>query len=111
MQRHRALYTDVSLPSTAKTIGRGNFAFVQIFHNISPSFYYAVLINEISQLSNFNSSVIDSNRCKNINEIFNTTIIHEYSYLKRLKLYHLPCRDDHHLRWFFDEYRIYVDWK
>ena len=107
LQHSRILFKDTSLPTTVKIATEKQFAFVQIFHNYSNSFYYlAWILERDNAFSYFNTSVITRNRCKNISEVFNQTILHEYSYLRRLKLYHLPCKDDHNLRCFFDQYRI-----
>ena len=107
VQRNRILYKDTPLPTTVKIERKEQFTFVQIFHSYSTSFYYLALILESKNVPSYlNTSVITRNRCKNISEVFNQTILHEYSYLKRLKLYHLPCKDDHNLRCFFDQYRI-----
>jgi hypothetical protein len=109
-QRKRVLFKNITLPTTLKIDGVGyHFGFVQMFHNISKSFYYVVSIHESrSPISYVNTSVIPRNLCQNVSEIFNKTILNEYSYLKRLKFYHLPCNSDHNLRCFFDEYRMCV---
>ena len=109
LQKYRVLHRNIPLPTTLKITARGQFGLVQMFHNWSTSFYYAAVIRETqNSVPYFNTSVITKNRCKNVSEIFNQTILHKYSYLKRLKLYHIPCRHDHDLRCFFDEYRMCI---
>ena len=65
-----------------------------MFHNLSKSFYYMIAIQDRIRFIDVNTSVISQNLCKNVSEIFNETILYEYSYLKRLKLYHLPCQQN-----------------
>jgi hypothetical protein len=108
-QYGRRLFKNVRLPTNLKISGPSqDFGFVRMFHNFSRSFYYLVLINERTSPFDVNTSVISRNLCPNVSEIFNKTILNEYSYLKRLKLYHLPCNSDHNLRCFFDEYRMCI---
>jgi hypothetical protein len=103
----RVLYKDVILPTIIEIPGTlPIFGFVQMFHNFSNSFHYAVSIRGVSTPYSMNRSVISQNLCPNFSELFNQTVLNEYSYLKRLKLYHLPCNHDRNLRCFFDQYRM-----
>ena len=107
IQMTGVLHKNVPVPVTLKITGKQHLRFLRVFHNLSNSFYYLVSIqNPTSSVPPINTSVITKNRCKNVTEIFNQTILYDYSYLKRLKLYHLPCKHDHNLRCFFDEYRM-----
>jgi hypothetical protein len=94
-QRKRVLFKDITLPTNLKISSISHdFGFVRMFHNFSKSYYYLVSINRAGLLIYTNTSVISRNLCKNVSEIFNKTILNEYSYLKRLKFYHLPCKVD-----------------
>ena len=107
-QNNRVLHKDITLPTILQIPSvEHNFGFVQMFHNFSKSFYYVIsILAEVG--SSINTSVISDNVCLNISELFNETILNEYSYLKRLKLYHFPCNHNHNLRCFFDEYRMCI---
>jgi hypothetical protein len=108
-QDNRVLYKNITLPIILKiSPGVHDYGFVQMFHNLSRSYYYVVSIHEMLKTSFVNTSVISQNLCPNVSEIFNQTILNEYSYLKRLKLYHLPCNHNHSLRCFFDQYRMCI---
>ena len=107
IQVSRTLYKNIALPTTLKPARIERFGFVQMFQNLSSSVYYLVVKTPMNILSS-NRSVKTKNRCKNVTEIFNQTILHEYTYLRRLKLYHLPCTHDHDLECFYDEYRMCV---
>ncbi|CAF4029208.1 unnamed protein product, partial [Rotaria sordida] len=104
----RKLYKDIVLPTTLEIEGIGSYGFVQMFHNLSKSFYYAIAIRSGVDYKPINTSVISRNLCPNVSELFNETVLYEYSYLKRLKLYHLPCQLNHNLRCFFDQYRMCI---
>ena len=65
-----------------------------------------MLYKNIYLTHQINTSINSQNLCPNVSDLFNKTILSEYSYLKRLKLYHLPCQQNTDLRCFFDEYRI-----
>jgi hypothetical protein len=108
-QNYRHFFKDETLPTTFKIPSAAHrFGFVRMFHNLSKSFYYVVSIQETGIHTAVNTSVISRNLCPNVSEIFNKTILNEYSYLKRLQLYHLPCNHDHNLRCFFDQYRMCI---
>ncbi|CAF4972767.1 unnamed protein product, partial [Rotaria sp. Silwood1] len=108
LYQRRLLYKNVFLPTNLKAHGpTQSYAFIRMFESYSKSFYYMIVIPDRRLYSILNTSVISSNLCRNISEVFNNEIIlFEYSYLKRLKLYPLPCKNDSDLRCFFDEYRM-----
>jgi len=81
--------------------------FIRIFDNISRNHYYRIRI-KYTNLNPVNTSVISRNLCQNISQLFNETILSEYSYLTCLKFYHLPCQQNHDLRCFYDEYRMCI---
>ena len=101
----RRLLRDISLPSTVKVYGHAKFTLIQLFYNSSNRSYYMIATQD-RPYDLLNTSVVESNRCKHVRHLFNATILNEYSYLRRVKLYHQPCRNDHRLTCFFDEYRM-----
>lgn len=103
--QRRILFTKLNLPSRVKVYGFVKIGFVQIFHNYSYSSYHLIAIQQ-KPVSLLNTSVLSSNQCQNITDLFHATILNQYSYLKRMKLYHLPCQNNHYLRCFFDEFRM-----
>jgi hypothetical protein len=108
-QSNQFLFTDKTLPTILKVPSMFHeFGFVRMFHNLSKSSYYLISLRRQISSPSVNTSVISRNLCQNVSEIFNETILNEYSYLKRLKFYHLPCNHDHNLRCFFDDYRMCI---
>ena len=106
--RARLMYKNILLPNTLK-MHRSNthrLAFIRMFHNNTHNFYYMIAIQNTDSIHQLNTSVISQHLCQNVSKLFNETIVYEYSYLKRMKLYHLPCQQNKDLRCFFDEYRI-----
>ena len=108
-QQNRVLHTDVKLPTTLQMyVTYRQFGFVRMFYNLSTSSYYLISLHRGRATRSVNTSVKSENLCENVSDLFNETVLNEYSYLKRLKLYHLPCQQNHKLRCFFDEYRMCI---
>ena len=108
-QQTRVLHTDVKLPTTLQIyVANRQFGFVRMFYNFSKNSYYLISLHRKIIGGFMNTSVKSENLCENVNDLFNKTVLNEYSYLKRLKLYHLPCQQNHKLRCFFDEYRMCI---
>ncbi|CAF1580370.1 unnamed protein product [Adineta ricciae] len=105
VRQKRYLHKDVLLPTSFKVSDGVLFVFIQMFPNSSKSLYYLVRLQSQGRQI-LNTSVISASLCPNVSELFNKTILNEYSYLKRLKLYHLPCQQNKDLLCFFDEYRM-----
>ena len=103
--QRRVFYTNISVPSTLKAYGLVKYVFVQIFYNISHSSYYLIGVHQ-RPFAIVNTTIIASNQCQNVSTLFNASTMRDYSHLKRVKLYHLPCNNNHQLRCFFDEYRM-----
>jgi len=103
----RRMHKSILLPDTLTMNESLRFGFIRMYHNVSKNFYYLIAIQP-SSTPQVNTSVISQNLCQNVSEIFNETILYQYSYLKRLKLYHLPCQQNKDLRCFFDEYRMCI---
>ena len=104
----RLMYKNIFLPNILKfsTPNYQRFGFLRMFYNVSHNSYYIIVIQNTDKTHQINASIISQNLCPNVSDLFNKTILSEYSYLKRLKLYHLPCQQNTDLRCFFDEYRI-----
>ena len=105
LNQRRELFLNTELPTVLKAYGSLEFGLIQIFHNFSIQAYYLIAILDRRHMV-LNTSVIETNRCQNFSSIFNETILNDYSYIKRLKLYHLPCIWNHKLRCFIDEHRM-----
>ena len=104
-QLDRFLFDKVTSPIVIRTISRAEIGLIRVYFNFTTNFYYLVFI-QLMQRPSVNASLLSTNRCKNISELFNQTILNDYSYLKRLKMYHLPCSNDSNLKCFFDEHRM-----
>ena len=109
VQYFQYLLSNATLPITLTiTTMMREFTFVQIHYNFSTSVYYLATIRRNKVGSRYlNTTVTSKYRCANVNQLFNQTVF-TYSYLKRLKLYHLPCDHNHDLRCFVDEYRVCI---
>jgi hypothetical protein len=72
--------------------------------------YYLIILREQSISSiDISTQIVPSYRCLSIDELFNKTIVDQHL-LKRIKLYHLPCRERLELICFYDsEYLCFCD--
>jgi hypothetical protein len=72
--------------------------------------YYLIILRERPIHSiDISTEIVPSHRCLSINELFNKTIVDQHV-LKRIKLYHLPCRERFELICFYDsEYLCFCD--
>jgi hypothetical protein len=65
-------------------------------------FYYLIILREQPIYSiDISTQIIPFHRCLSIDELFNKTVIHPHL-LKRIKLYHIPCRERLELICFYD---------
>ncbi|CAF3712463.1 unnamed protein product [Adineta steineri] len=66
--------------------------------------FHLITVQKIyKQSANIIQTISSSNRCKNIKELFNETII-KYHLLRRIKYYHIPCQiSSPQLSCFYDE--------
>jgi len=67
------MYKNVLLPTTIKGFGSTDVGFIQMFYNLSKNDYYMIALQKFSYIA-LNTSVIHSNLCQNISEIFNMNI-------------------------------------
>ncbi|CAF3577335.1 unnamed protein product [Rotaria sp. Silwood1] len=77
-----------------------NIAFAQIFNE-----YYLIALREQNISVNISTKIIPSNRCSFIRELFNETF-RNFSLLRLVKYYHVPCRERSKLVCFYDKYRF-----
>lgn len=70
--------------------------------------YYLAFVQPIFQFgSRLNLPLTHSKRCPRITELFNASVMAS-SLLRRMKYYHLPCRENQHLQCFYDEDRLCI---
>jgi hypothetical protein len=75
-----------------------NIALAQIL-----SQYYLIILHEQTIVSaHIPTKIIPSHRCPSIGELFNETFANQHL-LKRIKYYHLPCREQTELVCFYDD--------
>jgi hypothetical protein len=75
-----------------------NIAIVQMF-----SQYYLIILRKQTPIfSNISTQVIPSHRCRFIGELFNEIFAKQHL-LKRIKYYHIPCREQPELVCFYDD--------
>jgi hypothetical protein len=73
-----------------------------IFAQFSNSYYLAYLESEFQAPPKLDLSLITSNYCPSVNMLFNSTIM-AFSLLRRIKHYHVLCRERINLKCFYDE--------
>ncbi|CAF3948757.1 unnamed protein product, partial [Rotaria sp. Silwood1] len=79
--------------------------FVELLHK---SYYLIVAQNTYNQSAIINKIINPSDRCENISEFFNETIVN-WHLLRRIKYYHLPChqrQSSHNLSCFYDDVHL-----
>jgi hypothetical protein len=65
--------------------------------------YYLVILREQNiTLANISTEIIPSHRCQSLDEIFNNTFMKQHL-LKRIKYYHVPCKQHQELICFYDD--------
>ncbi|CAF4997182.1 unnamed protein product [Rotaria sp. Silwood1] len=79
---------------------RYDMAFVQLDNN-----YYLIFQDSMSAFQDVSTTVIPSNRCPYIEELLDRTTF-LFHPLKRIKYYHLVCRNNINLRCFYDPTQI-----
>jgi len=86
-----------------------SFPFHIVFIEIIQSkIYYLTVLQEVYIPSaNISSTLKHSDRCLNISEIFNETILELYP-LRRIKYYHIPCQNQTNLRCFHDDIHMCI---
>ena len=90
-QNSLVLYTSV----------RFHIAFAQLLSN-----YYLIVFRKQAVVSEtISTEIIPSHRYASVDELFNETIINQ-SLLKRIKLYHIPCRERRELVCFNDSIHL-----
>jgi hypothetical protein len=73
-----------------------------VFIQLSDSYFFS-LVQEIRTLTGqITIPVNASQQCRQINELFNQTIL-KRPIIRRIKLYHIPCREQPELACFYDE--------
>jgi hypothetical protein len=81
-----------------------SFPFHIAFVELSNKSYYLISIQKVYKQSTIIKKLLNSSdRCLHINELFNETIAN-YSLLRRIKYYHLPCQSQ--LSCFYDEHHL-----
>ena len=80
------------------TIIRFNIAFVQM----NTDYYLIILQEKTIVLADISVEITPSLRCLSIKEIFNQTFANQHL-LKRIKYYHLPCKQRSELVCFYDD--------
>ncbi|CAF1215824.1 unnamed protein product [Rotaria sordida] len=75
-----------------------NIAFVEFFND----YYLIILREEAISSSIISTKIIPSQRCASIHELFNKTFVNQHL-LKRIKYYHIPCKERLNLVCFYDE--------
>ncbi|CAF1565069.1 unnamed protein product [Rotaria magnacalcarata] len=76
-----------------------------IFIQFSGSYYLAYVQPKFVPSAQLHLKLTTSDRCLTINEVFNSTLI-GFSLLERIKYYHMPCRERHTLKCFYDEQHL-----
>ncbi|CAF1554519.1 unnamed protein product, partial [Adineta steineri] len=80
-----------------------NLLFIEFEKN-----YYLTVIREKSiQSENIATNINQDNNCENINKLLNSTILN-YTNLRRLKYYQLPCIENLKLKCFYDDKHMCV---
>lgn len=78
-----------------------NIVFADIYKN-----YYLIILQQEANVSGIISTDIKlSHRCASITEVFNESVVNLHL-LKRIKLYHIPCRERLELVCFVDSIHI-----
>ncbi|UJR17691.1 hypothetical protein I4U23_004589 [Adineta vaga] len=72
-----------------------------VFIEFSKKYYLTIIQKEFKPFTNLSTQIISSHRCRNISELFNSSIL-QLDLLLRVKLYHLPCQEDFKLLCFYD---------
>jgi hypothetical protein len=75
-----------------------NLAFVQMLNK----YYLIILREENIDFMNISTMINPSYRCKSIEELFNVTFAHR-DLIKRIKSYHIPCKQQLELVCFYDD--------
>ncbi|CAF0845758.1 unnamed protein product [Adineta steineri] len=75
-----------------------NIAFAQMFDN----YYLIILQEEMITLAQISTEIIPSHRCQSLRELFSDSFANQHL-LKRIKYYHIPCREQHNLVCFYDD--------
>ncbi|CAF1451266.1 unnamed protein product [Adineta ricciae] len=73
-----------------------------LFIEFSSKYYLTIVEKEFKSFRNLSSEIVSSRRCRNINELFNSSIL-QLDLLRRVKLYHLSCEENRQLSCFYDE--------
>jgi len=82
------------------TVARFN-PFHLVFVEIEKTFYLIILEIEYKYSPDISARVETSKRCRSISELFNRSFI-EMHLLRRMKYYHIPCREQKYLTCFYD---------
>ncbi|CAF4303137.1 unnamed protein product [Rotaria sp. Silwood2] len=77
-----------------------NIAFAAIFNE-----YYLIALREQNIVVNISTQIIPSNRCPFVRELFNETL-RNFSLLRLVKYYHIPCQERSELVCFYDKSRF-----
>ncbi|UJR29622.1 hypothetical protein I4U23_017170 [Adineta vaga] len=72
-----------------------------VFGQVKRKFYLIVLQHIYQSSINISTQISSSQYCPHINELFNQTILN-YSIMRRVKFYHLPCQEHSNLMCFHD---------
>jgi hypothetical protein len=71
------------------------------FGEMLKKYYLIILREENITLSHISTKIIPSHQCRSINELFNETVVQD-ELLRRIKLYHIPCKEQRELVCFYD---------
>ncbi|CAF1033075.1 unnamed protein product [Adineta steineri] len=75
-----------------------NIAFAQMLDN----YYLLILQEQMIAFAQISTQLIPSHRCQSLRELFNDSFANQHL-LKRIKYYHIPCREQHNLVCFYDD--------
>ncbi|CAF0959925.1 unnamed protein product [Adineta steineri] len=78
-----------------------------LFIEFEKNFYLTVVREKTIPSENIATNINQDYKCENINKLLNSTILN-YTNLRRLKYYLLPCRENLKLKCFYDEQYICV---
>ncbi|CAM4752934.1 unnamed protein product [Rotaria magnacalcarata] len=79
-----------------------------VFVQLKMDYYLSFIQNTYDRSKTYMKTIESSDRCKHIGEIFDQTIVQSHM-LRRIKLYHVPCRNrSAHLSCFYDETHLCI---
>ena len=86
---------------TVYTTTSFNIVLAQVFDH----YYLIVLHEKIIRMTHISTEIIPNHQCRSLAELFNSTVVNQHL-LRRIKLYHLPCKQHRELICFYDD--VYI---